>query len=66
MAYAKKTEPHPSKLPDLSKEGVIALEKLLREMVDSWAWLQFEEEEEQAKKRAWSSWMKRKPPKIQK
>lgn len=46
----KKTEPHPSKLPELSKEEVLELERTLRKMIDAWAWLQVEQEKEQYKK----------------
>jgi len=65
--YVKKTGSHPSKLPNLTDEEVLQLEKKLSELSDSWGWFIFERAEnnlEQVVKE--SSWMKEKPPGIRK
>lgn len=64
MRYGKKTEPHPSKLARLSDEEIIALEKRLRELCDSWGWIISPKEEDVVTKPKGSSWMKEKPPGI--
>lgn len=64
MVYPKKTEPHPSELPKLSDPEILALEVSLRKQVDSWAWLQLEQEKEEAKKVERSSWFKRREPRV--
>lgn len=60
MQYVKSAVPHPSKRPELSDAETTSLEATLREMIDAWAYLLREQEDDHQKRHAWSTWFKKK------
>lgn len=58
--FVRKSNPHPSKLPLLSDEEIVALEKELRNLSDSWGYLVYDPETEAKTTRRYFKFLRRK------